>query len=972
MKTKLLLSFLLSFIFYLLSSQIPQGFNYQAIARDGSGNILPNTPLQAMLYIQSLSTGGTIFWKELHASVTTNSFGLFTLTIGTGVRQPASTVASFDLIDWSVAPKYLKTEIYYSGSWKDMGASQLYSVPYAMTARDLAGTTKLGIMGTTSNLEEALFEVKNKDGQTVFAVYNEGVRIYVSNGSKAVKGGFAVGGFGTDKAETTKYFFVGKDSVRIYLDANPLTKGKKSGFAVGGYDLTKDTPVQNYLDVSSDSVRIYIDSDPEAKKLKGGFAVGGYDMTKGVIGDYFNVSGKSDAELINGEPRVLWYPAKEAFRAGNVYIESKDSVGLNSWASGYRSKAIGQYSQALGYQAIARGNYSTSIGYQSVAKKQNSFAFGQFAQARNDETYAFGRGAIADGFRSYAFGSAGVDQAGTVTGVAYAKGDYSFALGQGSQALGKGSFAIGLADTAKGDYSYVIGDYSSASGTTAMAFGFGNIASGDGSIAFGGGTKATEFGSTAMGGGSQANGFVSTAMGYDAIANGGLSTSIGYGTIANGGISLAMGGHAQSNGTFSVAVGNYVYANGDNSIAFGDHTLTSGKYSTAFGVETNALSGYETVIGSNNTTYTPVSSTGWDPSDRLFVVGNGATNLTRSNALTILKNGKIGIGTSSPLYLLDVNGTSRFSNSVQIGNSSGPITANWWEFGVDNGGGTGIDFHSNSSATDYSARMYRLAGNNGDFQIANVGSGNLVLQTQGTSRMVITPTGNVGIGTLSPYSKLSFGNYFLPTSSPLSSEQTSHLRLYDDGGSSVYGLGVSTNALNIAANQVTGTIRLYTNSIERIRIDASGNVGIGTQSPGYKLQVGYAGDGSQARANAWNLLSDATLKKGFTRPEDPIKMISEINGYYFFWKTGSDKSRQFGFCAQEIEKILPEIVSKGNDGLLSLDYGKITPVLVEAIKKQQQQIISTQQENQQLKSEIQSLREEMDQIKEMLAKRDTK
>jgi hypothetical protein len=66
MKTKLSFLFLLSFIFYLGSSQVPQGFNYQAIARDGTGNILPNTTLQVMLYIQSTSTGGTIFWKELH------------------------------------------------------------------------------------------------------------------------------------------------------------------------------------------------------------------------------------------------------------------------------------------------------------------------------------------------------------------------------------------------------------------------------------------------------------------------------------------------------------------------------------------------------------------------------------------------------------------------------------------------------------------------------------------------------------------------------------------------------------------------------------------------------------------------------------------------------------------------------------------------------------------------------------------
>jgi hypothetical protein len=151
MKTKTPLYYLWSFIFYLLLSpmplalsQIPQGFNYQAIARDGTGAVLQNTPLQAMMYIQSESTGGTIFWKELHSTITTNDFGLFTLVVGTGTRQTESTVATFNLIDWSVAPKYLKTEIYYSGSWKDMGTSQLWSVPYALKSKESEQWTTSG------------------------------------------------------------------------------------------------------------------------------------------------------------------------------------------------------------------------------------------------------------------------------------------------------------------------------------------------------------------------------------------------------------------------------------------------------------------------------------------------------------------------------------------------------------------------------------------------------------------------------------------------------------------------------------------------------------------------------------------------------------------------------------------------------------------------------------------------------------
>jgi hypothetical protein len=64
-----------------------------------------------------------------------------------------------------------------------MGATRLYTVPYAMAANDLTGTlNKLKVTGDIDfNMDSASFEVRNKNGQTVFAVYNEGVRVYVDD-----------------------------------------------------------------------------------------------------------------------------------------------------------------------------------------------------------------------------------------------------------------------------------------------------------------------------------------------------------------------------------------------------------------------------------------------------------------------------------------------------------------------------------------------------------------------------------------------------------------------------------------------------------------------------------------------------------------------------------------------------------------------------------------------------------------------
>jgi hypothetical protein len=314
-----------------------------------------------------------------------------------------------------------------------------------------------------------LFEVKNSTGQTVFAVYNEGVRVYVADGAKGLKGGFAVGGFGTDKAESQKYLVVSKDSTRIYLDTNPLTK-----------------------------------------KLKGGFAVGGYDLTKDITTNFMNVS-IDESEVINPpQNRVVWYPVKNAFLTGRVLITSPTNVGINSFASGYESRAKGAESQAMGFKAIADGDYSTAIGKNAIANNINSFAFGDSPQATGNDSYAIGAGAKAQGIGSYAFGSAGRDASGNLTGgMTTSSGNYSFSIGQGSISSGMLSMAIGTNVTASGLWSTAMGLGAIASGVCAFSYGtialctdftaFPTVAAGDYSIAIGQGVTAKSYGMVALG-----------------------------------------------------------------------------------------------------------------------------------------------------------------------------------------------------------------------------------------------------------------------------------------------------------------------------------------------------------------------------------------------------------------------------------------------------------------------------------------
>ena len=65
--------------------------------------------------------------------------------------------------------------------------------------------------------------------------------------------------------------------------------------------------------------------------------------------------------------------------------------------------------------------------------------------------------------------------------------------------------------------------------------------------------------------------------------------------------------------------------------------------------------------------------------------------------------------------------------------------------------------------------------------------------------------------------------------------------------------------------------------------------------------------------------------------------------------------RQIGFSAQEVEKLFPEIVMTDTNGYKSVDYGRLTPILVEAIKEQQQQIDAQQQQINELKTMMEKL-----------------
>ena len=98
--------------------------------------------MQVKIGILSDTIVNTMVWEELFNPVKTNAFGMFTIVVGTGVKQSGS-AASFSAIDWTKTPLFLRTSIYYPSTWKVMGTSKIQSVPYSMVAGNLEGTVPL-------------------------------------------------------------------------------------------------------------------------------------------------------------------------------------------------------------------------------------------------------------------------------------------------------------------------------------------------------------------------------------------------------------------------------------------------------------------------------------------------------------------------------------------------------------------------------------------------------------------------------------------------------------------------------------------------------------------------------------------------------------------------------------------------------------------------------------------------------------
>ncbi len=142
----------------------------------------------------------------------------------------------------------------------------------------------------------------------------------------------------------------------------------------------------------------------------------------------------------------------------------------------------------------------------------------------------------------------------------------------------------------------------------------------------------------------------------------------------------------------------------------------------------------------------------------------------------------------------------------------------------------------------------------------------------------------------------------------------------------------------------------FTSITQQLVVDTGGYVGINTTSPSERLHVV-----GNVLATAYLYISDRRLKKDIESitGSGAESALDRLQGVRFKWK--SDDRSDIGFIAQDVEKVLPELVHTDKAGMKSVQYGNIIPLLVEGYKSQKARADNLQTRLNSLESRLEKL-----------------
>ncbi len=387
-------------------------------------------------------------------------------------------------------------------------------------------------------------------------------------------------------------------------------------------------------------------------------------------------------------------------------------------------------------------------------------------------------------------------------------------------------------------------------------------------------------GSVAMGVGTTASGNWSTAIGVGTTASELRSTAMGSYTTASGHASIAMGENTTASGDWSTAMGWKTKASEKNSTAMGAETTASGHASIAMGENTIASGDWSTAMG-KNTTASEIASTAMGKYTK--ALGYASTAMGSDTKASGDVSTAMGFNTeASGLHSVAMGKQTKASglNSVAMGKQTKASSSNSLAMG---------------EYTEASGKYSTAMG----------------LET-----------------TANAYAEVAVGAYNIATSSSADSWNDSD-PIFVIGNGALYN---RHNAMTVLKN---------------------GNIGFGDIiAPDYTLHLPNSSNGN-ARAKSWTTYSDRRVKSNIKTIDYGLSEIMKMKPVSYFHHESDVKNNainvlnsgkeDIGFVAQDIYKIIPEVVSKPKDDtteLWGMTYEKLVPVLVKAIQEQQKTINS--------------------------------
>jgi len=392
--------------------------------------------------------------------------------------------------------------------------------------------------------------------------------------------------------------------------------------------------------------------------------------------------------------------------------------------------------------------------------------------------------------------------------------------------------------------------------------------------------------------------------------------------------------------------------------------------------------------------------------------------------------GNVGIGTATPEHNLDIV-ASDASPSLMVRNTTSS-TGQWpiirvrnYQNGVGSGhsiiamqnaegtaaapsvfganrligsfsyqGSTGSGFGTAASVSAYSASTYSATNSEGELRFSTTPNG----ATAPLDRMVISSSGNVGIGTANPAASL---HVVQPsTTAALMLERTGNANAGIEFKS-------STGLTAIDGGGSGGFLRFYTAGSQRMYIGSNGNVGIGTSSPANKLDVvsttasGYtviSNSNLAAGGQNWRWYSSSTgaplgankmcfglgsclldmdssgnvhasgtvtqssdvrLKRDIHPIDGALDAVTGLQGVTYYWKDSEkEQSKQIGLIAQDVEKVFPEVVKTDAEGFKSVAYQNLVAPLISALREVRQWMFEKDDQIQALHREVASVKAE--------------